>query len=114
MSVIKSKVSPDFSLRDTMKTPTEGATFLLENSIAPPQSGRKATLLNASEENGLYSFEYRIDRGERGPPLQAISVLGQNRGSLFTLTVIAPERDWAETSMLETKIRKIASSFHLR
>ena len=96
-----------------MKTPTEGATFLLENSIAPPSSGRKATLLDAFEKNGLYQFEYRVDRGERGPPLRAISVLGQTtRKSLLTLTVIAPEQDWSNG--LEPKIRKIASSFQLR
>jgi hypothetical protein len=97
-----------------MKTPTEGAMFLLENWIAPLQSGRKATLLSASEDNGMYQFEYRVDRGDRGLPLQAISVLSETKGSLLTLTVIAPEREWLENTSSEAKLRKIASSFHLR
>ena len=115
VSVIKSTVGQDYSLSVAMKSPNEGASWLLENSIAPPQSGRKATLLNASEDgNGIYQFEYRVQRGERGPPLQAISVLGERRGTLLTLNVVAPEREWSGNSKLEPKLRKIASSFHLR
>ena len=56
VSVIQSPFSRGFSLRETMKTPTEGALFLLNNSIARPDSGRIATLLDASEQNGVYRF----------------------------------------------------------
>lgn len=114
MSVIQSAFPPGFSLQETMKTPREGALFLLNNSIAPPQSGRKATLLNASELNGLYQFEYQIDRGDKGRPLRSISVLAQAKRSLYTLTVVAPEEDWTSSANNEHKLRTIAESFHLR
>lgn len=97
-----------------MKTPTEGALFLLNNSIARPESGRKAILLDASEQNGVYRFEYRVDRGDRGPPLRSISVLAQAERYLYTMTVIAPEKDWESSTVYEPKLRKIAESFHLR
>jgi len=101
-------------MREIMKTPTDGALFLLNNSIAPADSGRKATLLDASEQNGMYQFEYRVDRGERGPPLQAISVLVDDNGYIYTLTVVAREADWRDNPSLALKLRKVASSFHLR
>ncbi|GAX22947.1 hypothetical protein FisN_24Lh242 [Fistulifera solaris] len=114
VSVIQSPFSPGFSLRDTMKTPSEGALFLLNNSIARPESGRKATLLDASERNGVYQFEYRVDPGGGRPPLRSISVLAQAKQFLYTMTVVAPEKDWTSSTVYESKLRKIAESFHLR
>ncbi len=114
MSVIQSPFSPGFSLRDTMKTPTEGALFLLNNSIARLESGRKAALLDASERNGVYQFEYRVDPGGGRPPLRSISVLAQAKQFLYTMTVVAPEKDWTSSKAYEAKLRKIAESFHLR
>jgi len=112
VSVIKAAVSPSFSLSRSMGTPTEGANFLLENSIAPPNSGRTATLIEAGQVDNVYTIEYSIDRGERGLPLHAISVLAQAGESLFTLTVQAPDEDWRGS--YDEKLRKIADSFHLR
>jgi len=108
-----------------MKTPEEGASYLLQNSIAPPGSGRTAILIGAAEDDGLYRFEYAVDRGERQKPLRAISVVAQTvgeggGGELVTLTVTAPEEDWSINNDLgttvdkATKLRKIASSFHVR
>ena len=67
-------------------------------SLAPEGSGRTATLVNAEEdvERQVYQFEYDVDRGERGPPLKAISLIAvQNSDNLLTLTVVAPLQEWA-------------------
>lgn len=111
VSVIRTDLGQGFSLAAIMKSPTKGASVLLEKSIAPEGSGRKATLLDASEANGLYQFSYCIDR-QGAPPLQAISILAEKNGVLYTLTVVAPEDDWSGSFGM--KLRKIASSFHLR
>lgn len=113
VSVIVSKGMTGFSLRGTLGTPTNAAETLLKVSLAPEGSGRVATLVNAEEdkERQVYQFEYDVDRGERSPPLKAISVIAERNGdTLMTLTVVAPRQDWATE---ETKLRKVASSFHL-
>jgi hypothetical protein len=97
-----------------MKTPTEGALFLLNNSISRPESGRQATLLDASERNGVYQFEYRVDPGGGRPLLRSISVLAQAQKFVYTMTVVAPEQEWTSSKTYEAKLRKIAESFHLR
>jgi hypothetical protein len=115
VSVVVSTGLSGFSLRGTLGSPTSAAETLLRVSLAPEGSGRTATLLNADEDviRHVYEFEYTIDRGERGPPLRAISVIaGRNSDTLITLTVVAPSEDWHdETNAI--KLRKIASSFHI-
>lgn len=111
--MIVSKGLPGFSLRGTLGTPTNAAKTLLKVSLAPKGSGRIATLVNAEEdtERQVYQFEYDIDRGEGGPPLKAISVIAERNGdTLMTLTVVAPRQYWATEG---TRLRKVASSFHL-
>jgi hypothetical protein len=132
VSVLRSPVAAGFTLQ-ALGTPVKVANDFLMLSLAPKGSGRTATLVDAVEdgvgERQLYQFEYTVDRGERGPPLRAISVVcvisgvGKTASSdpmappmatatrtLLTLTVIAPQKDW--TGIYETKLRKIASSFH--
>jgi hypothetical protein len=132
VSVLRSSVAAGFTLQ-ALGTPVKVANDFLILSLAPKGSGRTATLVDAVEdgvgERLLYQFEYTVDRGERGPPLRAISVVcvisgvGKTASSdpmappmatatrtLLTLTVIAPQKDW--TGVYETKLRKIASSFH--
>lgn len=115
MSVVLSKVSPGFSLQRNLGTPTNAAETFLRLTLAPEGSGRTATLVNAEEDvdRQLYQFEYTVDRGERGPPLRAISLIAVRNGDdLLTLTVVAPQQEWEVTSE-EAKLRKVASSFHL-
>lgn len=115
MSVIVSKVGPGFSLRSTLGSPERAAETLLQVSLAPEGSGRVATLIKAEDDliRDMYQFEYVVDRGERGPPLRAISVIAERNGEeLITLTVVAPRADWDMPSQM-TELRKIASSFHL-
>jgi hypothetical protein len=111
VSVIRTDLGRGFSLPAITKSPSEGASILLEQFLAPEGSGRKATLVEASEADGMYQFSYRVER-QTSPNLQAISVLAQKGGVLFTLTVVAPVDDWA--GEFGPKLRKIASSFHLR
>lgn len=106
---------------------TQGAQFLLDKFLAPAGSGRQATLLTVQppqqQEDGTvyYRFGYRVDRGTRGVPLRAISIVAQPaRRSLFVcFTVVAPEQDWVESTpggsstSLAKKLNKMADSFRL-
>ena len=112
VSVIRTNLGPSFSLRAIMKSPTEGATVLLNKFLAPQGSGRTPTLLDASEVDGLYQFSYTVERVTGPPNLRAISILAQKGGLLFTLTVVAPEAEWS--GEFGTTLTRIASSFHLR
>lgn len=117
MSVIVSGGLSGFSLRGTLGPPDEAADKLIRLSLAPPGSGRTITLRSATEETDrqVYRLEYDVDRGERGPPLRAISIIaaGTPVGTkLITMTVTAPKDVW--TSTLATKLERIASSFHTR
>lgn len=120
VSVIVSGGLSGFSLGKTLGPATEAAEKLLSRSIAPPGSGRTATLVDVFEDTtrqgpSIYQFEYILDRGERGPPLRNISVIGgSSAGDKFvTMTVVAPLETWKDPAMSE-KLRKIATSFHLR
>jgi hypothetical protein len=115
VSVIVSTGMTGFSLQGTLGTPRSAAEKLLRLSIAPEGSGRVATLVDAVEDpnRSAYQFEYTVDRGEKGPPLRNISVIASfSSDSFYTLTVVAPAKDWDGEAYAE-KLRKIASSFHL-
>ena len=109
-----------FSLKGTLGPPDEAADKLIRLSLAPPGSGRTITLRSAVEEREqinrqVYRLEYDVDRGERGPPLRAISIIaaGTPVGTkLITMTVTAPKSAWTSDATLATKLEKIASSFH--
>ena len=116
ISTLVSPVRPGFTLK-SLGSPTQAAETLLRVSLAPPGSGKVATLLATSEEvrgaSNLYQFEYRVDRGDKGLPLQAISIIAVRDGdALVTMTVVALEREW-EDKEFEGKLRKIAGSFKL-
>eukprot|EP00548_Thalassiothrix_antarctica_P006368 CAMPEP_0194146906 /NCGR_PEP_ID=MMETSP0152-20130528/22359_1 /TAXON_ID=1049557 /ORGANISM="Thalassiothrix antarctica, Strain L6-D1" /LENGTH=327 /DNA_ID=CAMNT_0038847563 /DNA_START=32 /DNA_END=1015 /DNA_ORIENTATION=- len=116
VSVIVSSNLRDFSLRETLGSPKSAAETFLRLSLAPEGSGKTATLLNAEEDTtrSVYQFEYDIDRGQKGPPLRAISVIAaRNSDTLITLTVIAPKEDWGELKYAR-KLRRIAESFRIR
>lgn len=117
VSVIASQVMPGFTLRGTLGTPQNAAETLLRVSLAPEGSGRVATLLSARDErrdeSDIYQFEYTIDRGEKGVPLRAISVIAERNGdTLITLTVVASAQDWADP-VYDAKLRRVAESFKL-
>lgn len=118
ISVVTSRLRPGFSLRGSLGPPKDAAETLLRVSLAPEGSGRVGTLLTASEElrggTSVYQFEYDIDRGERGLPLRAISVICVLGGKvLITSTVVAPKADWADEKYA-AKLRRIIESFRLK
>jgi len=131
VSVIRTPTPPNFRLERIMGEATQGAQFLLDKFLAPAGSGRQATLLTVppprQQEDGTvyYRFGYRVDRGTRGVPLQAISIVAQPaRRNLFVcFTVVAPEEDWRveanttaggrNTASLAEKLKKMADSFRL-
>ena len=116
ISTLVSKVRPGFTLR-SLGSPTEAAEKLLRVSLAPEGSGKVATLLAACEEvrgeSNLYQFEYRVDRGDKGLPLRAISIIAVRDGdALITMTVVSLEQAW-ENEAFEAKLRTVAQSFKL-
>ena len=106
-------------------SPQDAAEKLLRLSLTPEGSGKVGTLLAAGEEirgsnsnasassgSNVYTLEYRVDRGEKGVPLRAISVIAiQDKNTLITMTVVAPAKDW--TGDYELQLRKMADSFKL-
>lgn len=116
VSVIVTSGLRGFSLEGKLGDPQTAAENLLKLSIAPEGSGRVATLTSAVKDptRNVYEFEYIIDRGERGPPLKNIAVIaaGSKGDAFYTLTVVAPVAEW-EKETSSSKLRKIASSFHL-
>ena len=116
LSIVISQLRKGFSLRE-LGPPKGAAEFLIRVSLAPEGSGRVGTLLTASEVRRggpLYQFEYEVDRGQRGVPLRAISVIGIVDGeNLITGTVVAPKADWTD-ERYATKLRKIIESFCLK
>jgi len=117
VSVIVTGGLNNFSLPKALGGPQEGAEYLLRVSIAPEGSGRRATLLNAFEDESrskAYQFEYLVERSNGAPPLRNISVVAVNNDAtaFYTLTVVAPASEW-ERSDYDAKLRKIAQSFHL-
>lgn len=117
VSVIVSGGLSGFSLKGTLGPPEEAADKLIRLSLAPEGSGRTIALRSAVEDTDreLYQLEYDVDRGERGPPLRAISLIaaGTPVGTkLITMTVTAPKQAWTSDATLATKLERIASSFH--
>ena len=132
VSVVVTKVLPGFTLPGTLGSPVIAANTLLQTIIAPEGSGRKATLLKASEEfrgmSNVYQFEYWLDFfGDKSSTqnddvakdrrLRAISVIAErNQNTLLTLTVVAPEIEWQQDQQRmnnTNQLRKIADSFKL-
>jgi hypothetical protein len=117
VSVLANRNMKNFTLRGILGPPEAAAETLLRVSLAPEGSGRVAMLVAACEEergsSSVYQFEYKIDRGEKGKPLRAISVIGARGGdTLITMTVVAPTKDW-ENPKYEAKLRRVAESFKL-
>lgn len=116
VSVIINAVK-DFTLKGTLGSdPKAAAEILLSNKFGP----RKPTTLISSFEQvrgenniPIYQFEYTVDRGERAPPLRAISVIaGSLAGDAFvTLTVVSLDKAWAGEA--DDSLRQIAKSFKL-
>jgi len=118
LSVIKSSVMPGFTLGGTLGTPTDAATKLLATVIAPPGSGKQATLVKASEDKtkNQYIFEYTVTKDSNTGAssdffMHSISVIAYRGTELYTLTTVCPDSDWTEDE--QTAANTIAKSFEL-
>lgn len=116
LSVFRSPVTPGLKLRN-LGSPTEFAQRLLDTAVAPPESGKKTTLLAASERaDGAYAFEYCLQLPERrdgspGRVLHNLAVAAVRDGNeLFTLTVLCGEEDWLDR---EPVFCQVAKSFRV-
>ena len=116
LSVFRSPVMAGLKLRN-LGTPTEFAQRLLDTAVAPPESGKKTTLLAATERaDGSYAFEYCLQLpprrdGAEGRILHNLAVASVRGGDeLFTLTVLCGEEDWRDREAL---FRQVAASFRV-
>lgn len=120
VSVIVNNGVQNFSLSSLGSDATSAAEVMLSSKFGPRSP---TTLVSAVEEQRgddinnripVYQFEYTVDRGEKGKPLRAISVVaGSRAGDAFvTLTVVSPEEDW-EKPLVNESLRRVVESFKL-
>lgn len=113
LSVIKNSVLPGFSLAGTLGSPKDAAEKLLRESIAPPESGKTATLIDAysSERNGIpyYIFEFTVQKGDEFYQ-HSLSAIASRGTELYTLTFVCPEKRWKE---LQSTANTVVASFTL-
>jgi hypothetical protein len=97
-------------------TPTQAAIFILDTLLAPPKSGRTATLLQADYDTTLqvYQLEYTLQRSAANTPLlRVISVVAlTSQDVVLTLSVVAPESEWKDATY-KSRLGRIADSFHM-
>jgi len=114
LSVFRSPVA-GLKLRN-LGAPRDAAQKLLDTSVAPPSSGKTATLLAAEERaDGAYAFEYLLQLptrrdGQPGRVLHNLAVCVIRGDELFTLTILCPEPDWPSREAL---FCRVAESFRV-
>ena len=95
LSLIKTKIEPEFSMKKNLGTPQEAAAYLLDNVIAPQGSGKTYSLLNAYERvqhsQQYYVFEYTIQIVNTAFFQHTLSVVTAHNGDLYTFTLTIPE-----------------------
>jgi photosystem II oxygen-evolving enhancer protein 2 len=109
VSVVLSSVPEGKTLAD-LGTPGEVGYQLQKNAIAPPDSGRKAELVNAeSRQSGdktYYLLEYSVKLpNQRRHNLASVAV---SRGKLYTLNASTTEKRWGK---LQNLFEQVAKSF---
>lgn len=95
LSLIKTKIGPEFSMEKNLGTPQEAATYLLDNVIAPQGSGKVYSLLNAYERvqhnQQYYVFEYTLRITNTDFFQHTLSAVAAHSGDLYTFTLTVPE-----------------------
>lgn len=112
MSVIVAPILPGFSLT-SMGPPQFVADRLLAESIAPPGSGKEATLLDSGKRMGptgedYYTMEYNVKGATWSR--RNLTVLTARGKNLYTFNATCPEGDW---SSLANGLSSAAASFAL-
>ena len=93
----------------------EQASWLLENALARPGSGKEAKLFSASEtigENGIkyYQFEYTIKTANWYRRNVAVFAQNKKTGDVYTFVAQCPVERW---DGMGEKFRKSANSFRV-
>ncbi|MEW5309009.1 MAG: hypothetical protein WDW38_000923 [Sanguina aurantia] len=111
VSVIAAPIYKGFTIQ-SLGGPQQSAKRFLA-SIAPPESGRTAVLIEASErQDALGTVYYDMEYTLEGPRFfrHNISSYASRDDILFTLNAQCPESSWGEDS---EDLRKAAASFKL-
>jgi photosystem II oxygen-evolving enhancer protein 2 len=109
VSVVISSVPEGKTLSD-LGTPGEVGYQLQKNAIAPPDSGRKAELINAeTRESGdktYYLLEYNVKLpNQERHNLASVAV---SHGKLYTLNASTTERRWGK---MQDALNQVVKSF---
>ncbi len=110
VSVVISQVPEDQTLAD-LGTPGEVGYQLQKNAIAPPDSGRKAELINAeARESGdktYYLLEYNVKLPSQ--ERHNIASVAVSRGKLYTFNASTTEKRWGKMhNLLEQAVRSFS------
>jgi photosystem II oxygen-evolving enhancer protein 2 len=111
VSVVINPVAIGKTLKD-LGTPGEVGYRLAKSAIAPPDSGRKAELVDAEEREVdgkiYYLLEYAAQvNGQKRHNLASVVV---SRGKLFTFNASTPEDRWEKMkSLLETAVKSFSA-----
>lgn len=94
----------------SLGTPVEVATRLLSTVVAPPGSGREATLLAATERRrGGYLIEFSVSSAMWSRHFLTV-LCDDVDGQLYTLTIQVADREWADATLAAT-LRRCADAF---
>ncbi len=109
VSVVINPVTGNKTLKE-LGSPTEVGYLMQKNAIAPPNSGRSAELVNASErsigDQLYYLMEYAVNLpDQKRHDLAVVSVF---RGKLYTLNASTTERRWPK---VQSMFKAMVSSF---
>ena len=107
VSVVISEVPEGETLAD-LGTPGEVGYRLQNKAIAPPDSGRKAELVNAgvleSKGKTYYILEYNVKLPDQ--ERHNVASVAISRGKLFTLNASTTEKRWREVPELFEAVAK--------
>lgn len=111
VSVVVSSLDSDSTLARLGDPATVGQK-LGKTVLAPPNSGRRAELMSASERQTgaqtYYDFEYRIQLPDQ--ERHNLARVAVSRGKLYTLSVSALEQRWAKVQDL---FHQVINSFRV-
>jgi photosystem II oxygen-evolving enhancer protein 2 len=109
VSVVLSSVPEGKTLAD-LGTPGEVGYQLQKNAIAPPDSGRKAELVNAESRQSGDKTYYLLEYSVKLPNQQRhnLASVAVSRGKLYTLNASTTEKRWGK---LQNLFEQVAKSF---
>jgi len=137
LSVVRQRVAPVASIQALLGDPTTALGRLLDTSIASPSSGKKATLINATQrQDGLYEFEYLLSlpNGRKVHTWSAVGLKQPTRAPsgvvnpgirmqspgiraqsplLYTMTLVQPQENLESTPSNANRAREILMGFKI-